>query len=378
MFAEFKCRCGHAFRTHIQNAGRQIPCPNCLTTVTVPAPEATSVEAIESAATRPITKKEPVRESDATRQTRKPASEKSASASDIKRSVKAATSSPSRTSKKSKTGDPSEDLFDLSDIGPLEAPEQDDGDELFELPVSPTKKRRAKAAAEAEESDSKKGTKSSKKPKRDQGQNAPLIIGGVVAGFVVVAALGFFALPPLIAAMKQGGKIVLPQEFDKFEDGEIFFRCDYPKGWQAESRGGSGNIPPSVRIEQGRIKISYRASNSGAAMQDMAQAGANMMGELPDDQKPVARVHDFQRQKFSDEMPNYAEVGQVEKIETGWGEGRLSLFSASGGFGSKIFGYRVTLLTTNFQWNIVCQCPTKREFEAWKPVFRRIVESTGR
>ncbi|MBC8003124.1 MAG: hypothetical protein H7X97_11110 [Opitutaceae bacterium] len=67
----------------------------------------------------------------------------------------------------------------------------------------------------------------------------------------------------------------------------------------------------------------------------------------------------------------------MEKINTGVGEGRLSTFVASGSFGSQIFGYRATLLTTQFQWNVVCQCSSQREFTAYKAMFRKIIESAG-
>ena len=217
-----------------------------------------------------------------------------------------------------------------------------------------------------------------KNPLRNSGSNQLLIIGGLVAGVVLVGSIGFFLIPALIATLKEGGKIKAPQEFVKFEDNDISFRCDAPKAWNVESRGGSGSIPPSVRIEKGAVKIVYRSSPSGAAIQDMAQAGANLAGELPDELKPVARVHDYQKEKFSHEMTNYREIGGVEKIDTGWGEGRLSIFTASTGLSGTIYGYRVTLLTTQFQWNVVCQCNTKREFAAYQPMFRRVVESTGR
>jgi len=97
-----------------------------------------------------------------------------------------------------------------------------------------------------------------------------------------------------------------------------------------------------------------------------------------DDSKPIARVHEYQRQKFADELSNYKEFGEPETIDTGWGEGRLSTYTASGSFGSSIYGYRITLITSKYQWNVTCQCPTKREFDAYKDVFRRVVSSTGR
>ena len=384
----FRCRCGHEFRTQSDNAGKRITCPNCLTQATVPRPDPeaaeTSKRVTKPTSPPPVPTKSSNRDNSQNtsrlESTVKPASQvsKKSSSAMSKDSATKATRPANTTKPKSRKSPGDEDNpFDLSDIGPLEAPsdELDEVDEFEEMPTPRRKKPKAKMREDDEDSSIKKGK--SKKPKRDSGSNLPLIIGGVVAGVVLIGTIGFFAIPALIASAKDGGKIKLPQEFETFENNDIFFRCQYPKGWEAESRGGSGNVPPSVRIEQGHIKISYRASNSGAAIQDMAQAGANMSGELPDELKPVARVHDFQREKFSSETPDYKEFGAVEVIQTGWGEGRLSTFTSSGNFGSKMYGYRVTLLTTNYQWNVVCQCPTRREFEAYKPLFRQVVESTG-
>src|SRR5262245_14717424 len=38
-FVEFRCECGHQFRTHSQNKGKRIVCPNCLTPTVVPGQE---------------------------------------------------------------------------------------------------------------------------------------------------------------------------------------------------------------------------------------------------------------------------------------------------------------------------------------------------
>ena len=61
------------------------------------------------------------------------------------------------------------------------------------------------------------------------------------------------------------------------------------------------------------------------------------------------------------------------------GEGRISVFTASGGglFGSKLRGYHVTLLTKDRRVSILCHCPEK-EFAQFKPTFLAVCRSLAR
>lgn len=360
MFIEFSCDCGHVFRTRRENAGARVVCPNCLKETRVPATAEPKPEAPEVPTPAPPPPVPPG----------KPTVSAKGAASQASPSTKTRTAKPAAKPAKPKPPVIDEESL-LDDLGPMEAPM----DSLEELPEFQPTRRKKKKSAEEQDDDGKPSKKKSKG--KGGGGNTGVIVGGIVAGIVLLGVVGFFAMPPLITAMKEAGKITAPTEFEQFRDTELNFSCLHPKGWMPVARGGTGNVPPSVRLEHGNVKISFRASPSGAAIQDTTQALANQAGELPDELKPVAKVHDFQKAKFSDEMTNYQELGPVEKINTEIGEGRLSTFVASGGFGSKIFGYRATLLTAQYQWNVVCQCSSQREFTAYKPVFRKVIESTG-
>ena len=420
MFIEFSCRCGHEFRTRSDNVGKTIICPNCTLRQVVPESEADGDEhpseaneessfeegpGLGSEETSPLRRKAPsshllaMLEDDEEWPIRgkraepkqRPASATKTRSKESRRdpvgdSVRNVPSSSKDTRKphqvvpqkekplrKSSKADsyeqiPDDDIFDAEDF--------DLGDEPLEaLPMA-----KRKRSDDVDEPPKKSGKGKSKKKSEPENDNSalPVIIGGMVFGMIIIGVVGFFAIPPLIAKLQEGREIQVPKDFEKFTEQNFYFSCEVPKDWEVDARGGQGNVPPTVRIEKGNIKIAYRSSLSGAAIQDMAQAGANQTGELPDELKPVAKVHEYQREKFKQETPDYTEVGPVERIDTGMGEGRLSEFTGSVGFGGKFYGYRVTLLTTQYQWNVVCKCKTKREFEAYKPIFRRILASSGR
>lgn len=428
MFIEFSCRCGHEFRTRPENAGKPIICPNCTSRQVVPAAESdgeehasvanakhsfdddSDLEEVETPRSRgkapsshllamleedeawPIKGKraEPKQRPESSTKTRSKESRR-APGGDTIRSVPSSmkeTRKPhqvvpqkEKPRRKAKQPDsyeqiPDDDIFDAEDLDKFELDELEVVDELLDdLPVA---RRKRRDDVEEPPKKSAKGKSKKKSPQEDNNSALSVIIGGMVFGMIVIGVVGFFAIPPLIAKLQEGREIQVPKDFEKFTEQNFNFSCEVPKDWEVDARGGQGNVPPTVRIEKGNIKIAYRSSMSGAAIQDMAQAGANQAGELPDELKPVAKVHEYQREKFKQETPDYTEVGPVERIDTGIGEGRLSEFTGSVGFGGKFYGYRVTLLTTQYQWNVVCKCKTKREFEAYKPIFRRIIASSGR
>ena len=365
MLIEFACDCGHNFRTQGENAGMPIVCPNCTAKLHVPIPASIASSVADS--------ETPLRSMKVDTPTVAPVKNPSRKSSEVaKRPSESNKSAPKKSPSPAPEKPIERDESSLfADLGPMEAPEESE-EELPEF--TPTRRRRTSNKKRDEEKESEQKSKQSGSKKG----TVLLTVGIIAVGTLLLGTIGFFAVPPMLAAIKAAGKVKVPQEFEKYTDNDISFQFQHPKGWTPIARGGSGNIPPSIRFEQGNIKVSFRASNSGAAIQDMTQAMSGQAGELPDELKPVARVHDFQKAKFSDEMPGYTELGPVEKIETGLGEGRLSTFVASGSFGGRLYGYRATLLSTNFQWNIVCQTSSQHEFSAYKAIFKKMIESVGR
>ena len=245
----FTCSCGHKFRTSDQNAGKQTTCPNCKASITIPQPDDDAPEvATESGEDKPVRK-----------------------------AKSGAAKKPAAAAKKRSPVDSIDDLLDLSDIGSFEAePEEDEEDDeegeglhgrrrrfVDDGPMIPIKKYEP--------------------PKREE---VIQVIGAGVATILLGLVLIILSL-----TVKCGDKVKPPKEYVAFKNDETGFKCEVPKGWKVEARGGSGNVPPTVTIEKGPISITYRASTAGAAIQDMAQAQASKTEDVSEEMKPIFRVH---------------------------------------------------------------------------------------
>jgi hypothetical protein len=77
------------------------------------------------------------------------------------------------------------------------------------------------------------------------------------------------------------------------------------------------------------------------------------------------------------EMQNFKEVGNIERIDTGIGEARLSKFQANGSWGAKVYAIRVTMIENQWQWNLICETSSKSEFDRYENLFREIAKKAG-
>jgi hypothetical protein len=165
------------------------------------------------------------------------------------------------------------------------------------------------------------------------------------------------------------------------------FQIDYPEGWTTKTAGGEGGYPPSAQIEGDDAEFTVKSSLGGAAIADIAGAGgATLDLGLPNgdeeesdiDRAPVATVHGFHRKKYDLEYSDYEESPPETIQANGFGEGRLSMFTASAGaFAGRIKGFRATFLAPDFQYNIFCQVP-ERKFDAYEPLLRKMIASFRR
>lgn len=328
---EVECECGRVIKTKDENAGKKARCPDCGEVVQIPVP-------------RKAGSKSPA------------ASSKGVAASAVK---------------STKKRPPSEDEYDGED-------EEFDGEEgeEEELPRSRSKrtagKRPVKGKAEAEE------PVVSKKKKKKKGEDADLN-KNIIIGTCVVFGIAFLGLVGYgiskLGSIAAAPAVEVPKDFVEVSTPNGELRCQAPKGWPSKTGGGSGGVPPFLTFEQSGINIDFRSSPSGASIQMMTQAGNQNEGELPDELKPVSKVHEYQKEKIMQEDTSYQEKGAPEMIKGAQGEIRLSEFTASS-FGRQVFGYRATMLGVNNQWNIICKCSAS-QWKDFQPVFRKIIESTS-
>lgn len=312
-----QCACGQSIKTKDENAGKKARCPACGELVRLPG-------AAKPAAAEPRGKSKTAAQAGSTKAARR---------------------------KPPPDEEPADDEFE--------------GRTLPEL--APRRRKKASgegggAAAKGDESTS----------------NNKLAIGiGVGLGVLLLIGLVVIALPSKSSdpSANASAQIDPPKlELYTSERGEL--ACLVPSDWELTAAGGgSKGIPPFARWEKKGMKIDFRAHLAGSMMQTSAQSTRNNEEELPDELKPVSTIHEFQKRRYKEEISGYEEQGAPEMIKTvGFGEGRISVFTANEGLMGKCYGYRVTLLGNDNQWNVICRCPAG-QWKAMQPFFRQVIES---
>jgi hypothetical protein len=179
-------------------------------------------------------------------------------------------------------------------------------------------------------------------------------------------------IPSLFLGMTGcGGSVPAPTAFVPYNSTDGRFSCDYPKGWEATG-GGKADKPISwAKFTAGNAEIRVDTDFAGSLFGDMAKAGSAMSG---DSEPPAAKVHPLGARHMKDEFNNYQEREAKSFQSKGFGEGRKSIFIADGSLGSKIYGYRATLLSGDRRITIITTCPATN-WQALKPAFDTVIAS---
>jgi hypothetical protein len=154
------------------------------------------------------------------------------------------------------------------------------------------------------------------------------------------------------------------------------FRLRYPAGWKEENGSRPDNTYSWARFTKGSAKIQVYADVAGSLM-----SGSGQAQNLPEGSElaPVHNAHELYQKTVSKEYSDFKESAPALFKGSQLGEGRVATFTASGGglFGSKIQGYRVTLLSNDRRITLLCEAPVS-EFESFKPTFLAVCRSVGR
>lgn len=343
MSIKFECsECFHRMKVDEKHAGRAMKCPGCGHALKVPRQAGSQ----QSAGSR---KK--------TRQTSPPADEDDYGFDDFEEDIEA-----SKPKKKRPIDD-----------GPA-LPSRRRG--------SGAKKKKPKGAS------GKEGSRRKKKREEEEslGWLPVVIICGGVAFMLLIGTLGFFFGGDIVTKLAGGGEVVAPSEFELAENKDSQTKVLLPKGWEYTASGGTGGKPVTIRTNNDGVKIQIRANPKGDMMGSIANAGAavgapgaglgamgNDVGDV-EDIAPIAQVHSFVRDFVTQDFSNYTEQ-PGQPIDSGMGEGRVSSFTASGTFGSTIYGYRVSLWSSKYQLNVIMQMTSQKKHEAYWPVLKKIVGS---
>jgi hypothetical protein len=194
----------------------------------------------------------------------------------------------------------------------------------------------------------------------------PLGIGVAVIGGVVGLA---FLLPDTGSG---GNGIQAPAAYVVYTDNlGSQFHVEYPKGWKIEA-GARGTSNPWARFKKGSATIRVKTSMGASALGDI-MGGRSDGEDIPDELTAVAQFHTFMKDQYADEYSNYEEQ-PATMIMTGMGDGQLSEFTASGGWGSKTKGIRLTWLAVNYQFTVLCDC-SESDWAVCQPIFERVAKS---
>lgn len=233
-----------------------------------------------------------------------------------------------------------------------------------------TKKKKAKAARE----DAEKKPAQKRKPSTGK---SPALIGGIC-----VLGLGLLIGLPLLFPGDE--PIQAPESYSTFtHDVNSVFKIEYPEGWTVESGGTQGApVWAKFRHPDHKVLIQVKSSMGASAIGDIAKnlpggiggVGAEMEEE---DLAPVASVHQLMKDQFAGEYGDDYQEQPPQKIETGFGDTRVSEFTASGSFGSKIRGMRASMLGLDLQFTVICDCP-EDDWDVCKPIFERAIKSMSR
>lgn len=256
------------------------------------------------------------------------------------------------------------------------------GDEVdaYDPDLVRARRLRKRKGSTASESNTKNGSQKQSKPAKESAPQIPLplLIGGSVLGLCVTAGLIYFvysmgsSLNPAGAANE---RIVTPIKYTIFAPEVGDFGCEYPEDWTVKSGGGQGGVQSWAKFSSPdkSTSISIRGNMTGAAL---GGAGLAMTqgADADEIEPPVVDIHRLMKRKFSDDYPNYEEIGDLTLFKTKMGDTCSSIFTTKTMFGGKQKGYRVTLLTGRVQFNLICLCD-EALFDKMRPAFDQAVKT---
>ncbi len=153
------------------------------------------------------------------------------------------------------------------------------------------------------------------------------------------------------------------------------FRLRHPPGWKSDTGSRPDNMYSWATFTRGSAKIRVTADTQGSLISGSDSARPHEEGS---ELAPVHRAHEHHKRAVSEEYSNYNEGAPALFKGSQLGEGRIAAFTATSGLlGSKVRGYRTTLLTNDRRVTILCESPAK-DFETLKPTFLAVCRSLAR
>ena len=177
-----------------------------------------------------------------------------------------------------------------------------------------------------------------------------------------------------------GGDVAAPTSFSEYNAANGDFAVEFPGGWDSNGHGKQNHF---FEAKQGGASVTVKSSLAGSLMGDMADSGNSMMmggdttgmdEEFLEDLSAEAQVHQMGQEAMADQFGDEYSEGDAEKITPSLGEGRMSEFTGTVGFGQEVSGIRATVLARDKSVSVLCYCSTSN-YEALKPAFQQVIDS---
>jgi len=271
----------------------------------------------------------------------------------------------------------SDDSFDGDNAG------DNAGDNWFELapgrssvfkarsPLAKKKKKKKRPPEPpppvADEQPKKKKRRKQQSKKKDGARN---FILPAIIGLVCVGTIGGFLAAPIMES--RGGSMEPPKNYVIYTDkANQHFKLQQPEDWAVEF-GRPGAPTPWAEFTEGSARVRIKASILASVLGDVLAIGG-VPDDAPDEIKPASQIHVFMHGRFADDYDDYEE-GPMEVVRTRMGDSRLSNFTATGDWGAKLKGIRLTAMGRDFQYTVICDC-AEADWEVCEAVFRHVALS---
>lgn len=188
--------------------------------------------------------------------------------------------------------------------------------------------------------------------------------------------LKLFAGVALVFALGCGGQsVVMPTSYALWNCKDGTFECEYPENWEA--KGGGKRGPVWAKFASGPALISVKADLVGSLMGDLVGSITQGADQLPITLEPVHVIHVESQDAAATDFEGYTETAGPNVHDCPLGPARLSEFDYATSFGSKMCGYRATILGKDKRVTVFCTCP-ESDWKVLKPEFDKVLASFAR
>lgn len=189
---------------------------------------------------------------------------------------------------------------------------------------------------------------------------------GLGAGAICLVLLLLFGLRALKPVA-----VTAPTSYKTYTAIDNTFSCDGPVGWKTSETGAPAGSISTVSYELGPARVKVVSDATGSLLSESFNAAnANLP---PEQQIPaVQKLHEQDKKQLEDSLTDYQEQ-PAQKLQTPFGESRLSEWTATGKAGA-LHGYRATMLGREREITVICFAPAG-DWAPLQPAFQRIINS---